>query len=126
MLWFPRFLSVGWALGIAILAESGAPAHVWRDVSGGRIRSLPSLTGTQTGFTQMSPDTTGLSVTNTISEAAMANNRILENGSGVALGDVNGDVRSRLRTHKLSLFCQIGLDRIETPTILLRERAAAK
>lgn len=91
MLWFPRFLSVGWALGMAALAESGAPASVWRDVSGGRIRSLPSLTGTQTGFTQMSPDTTGLSVTNTLSEAAMANNRILENGSGVALGDVNGD-----------------------------------
>jgi hypothetical protein len=39
----------------------------------------------------MPPDTTGVAMTNTVSEAPMANNRILENGSGMALGDVNGD-----------------------------------
>lgn len=111
MRWLPRFLSVGWALGIAILAESGAPAPVWLDVSGGRIRSLPTLTGTRTGFTRLPPNTTRLSVTNTVSEAAMANNRILENGSGVALGDVNGDG-----------WCDLYFARLEGPNELYFNR----
>ena len=74
MLWFARFLTVGWALGIAVVAESGATEPIWRDVSGGRIRSLPTLNGLRTGFTRMSSDRTRLCMTNTVSEAAMANN----------------------------------------------------
>ena len=91
MRWFPRFLTVGWALGMAVLANPGAQSPVWREVTGGRIRALPTPAGHRTGFTRMPPDTTGVAMTNSVSEAAMANNRILENGSGVALGDVNGD-----------------------------------
>jgi len=91
MRWFPRFLTAGWALGMAVFANPGAPAPVWREVTGGRIRALPTPSGHRTGFTRMPPDSTGVAMTNSVSEAAMANNRILENGSGVALGDVNGD-----------------------------------
>lgn len=111
MLWFARFLTVGWALGIAVLAESGATEPIWRDVSGGRIRSLPPLNGPRTGFTRMSSDRTGLCMTNTVSEAAMANNRILENGSGVALGDVNGDG-----------LCDLYFARLEGPNELYLNR----
>ncbi len=88
---FPWFLIAGWALGMAVLAQSRAPEPVWREVPGGRIRSLSVSSGTTVGFTRMPSTITGVSVTNAVSEASMANNRILENGSGVALGDVDGD-----------------------------------
>ena len=91
MRWFPRFLTVGWALGMAFSAYPGAPVPAWREVSGGRLRALPTPADHRAGFTRMPPDTTGVAMTNTVSEAPMANNRILENGSGMALGDVNGD-----------------------------------
>jgi hypothetical protein len=45
----------------------------------------------KTGFSLLSPATTGISFSNHLSDAAAAANRILENGSGVALGDVDGD-----------------------------------
>ena len=52
--------------------------------------SMP--TGNGAGCTRWPyPDTTGLAMTHSVSETATANNRILENESGVTLGDVNGD-----------------------------------
>ena len=45
------------------------------------------------GFTLLPPEQTGLAFTNTLSEANVAQNQIRMNGSGVALGDVDGDGR---------------------------------
>src|SRR6185436_8377643 len=44
-----------------------------------------------TGFTLMSPETTGVTFTNTLDEYAAAANRVLLNGSGVAVGDFDND-----------------------------------
>jgi hypothetical protein len=43
------------------------------------------------GFTLMDPRETGIEFTNTLSDQNAANNQIRLNGSGVALGDVDGD-----------------------------------
>ncbi|MBX3733868.1 MAG: VCBS repeat-containing protein [Verrucomicrobiae bacterium] len=45
------------------------------------------------GFTLLPPDRTGVQFTNRLSDATVAQNRLLELGSGVALGDVDGDGR---------------------------------
>jgi hypothetical protein len=43
------------------------------------------------GFRSLSPAETGVVFTNTLSDRSAAANRVLQNGSGVALGDVDGD-----------------------------------
>lgn len=43
------------------------------------------------GFTRIPESSTGITFTNHLSEISAANNRILENGSGIALGDFDGD-----------------------------------
>jgi hypothetical protein len=47
--------------------------------------------GGQAGFTLLDPTQTGLNFTNTLSEENASQNQIRLNGSGVALGDVDGD-----------------------------------
>jgi hypothetical protein len=47
--------------------------------------------GGQAGFTLLDPAQTGLDFTNTLSEENASGNQIRLNGSGVALGDVDGD-----------------------------------
>jgi len=49
--------------------------------------------GGQAGFTLLEPSQTGLSFTNTLSDEKASENQIRLNGSGVALGDVDGDGR---------------------------------
>ena len=65
-------------------AEAGRGFRRWR---------LPKASGTATGFRSLDPARTGLRFTNALAEASAARNRILENGSGVGLGDVDGDGR---------------------------------
>ena len=54
-------------------------------------RPLTVNTSAQTGFTSLASESTGLAFTNRLSEAEAAENQIRLNGSGVALGDVDGD-----------------------------------
>ncbi len=56
-----------------------------------RRSPLPLLGPGKTGFTLLPPGQTGLAFTNTLDDGASAANRVLENGSGVAVGDFNGD-----------------------------------
>ncbi len=59
------------------------------------VRSLPlapSASG-RPGFTRLPAAVTGVAFTNRLSELLALNNQILENGAGVALGDVDGDGR---------------------------------
>src|SRR5437773_5427561 len=63
----------------------------WEYGPGYRSALLPAPATGKTGFSPLPPQTTGIIFTNHLSDAAAGKNRILENGSGVALGDVDGD-----------------------------------
>ncbi len=53
------------------------------------------------GFTVLKPDQTGLTFTNELSDWASAENRVLNNGSGVAAGDFDNDGRTDI------FFCSL-------------------
>jgi len=63
----------------------------WEKGPGYRSAPLPIPASGRTGFVSLPSSTTGITFTNRLSEGAAGRNRILENGSGVALGDVDGD-----------------------------------
>jgi len=54
---------------------------------------LPPPTGKGVGFTRLSPEVTGIHFTNHLADIRSITNRNLLSGSGVALGDVDGDGR---------------------------------
>lgn len=62
-------------------AENG---YRWRDVSVGK--GSP-------GFTNIDAEVTGIAFTNSVSDSVLRGNRVLGQGAGVALGDVDGDGR---------------------------------
>ena len=101
----------GW---IAALLLSALPVHAagpWMLHPGYREqRVAPSDHGRpRPGFSNLPPASTGIRFTNVLSEAAVSQNHILENGSGVALGDVDGDGR-----------CDVYFCRLEGPNVLYR------
>ena len=61
--------------------------------TGFRSLALPEPSGTRTGFTRMDPSAAGLTFTNVLAGDAYFTNAVAHNGSGVALGDVDGDGR---------------------------------
>lgn len=63
----------------------------WKTASQYRWRELPKFEGARVGFKLLSPVETGVAFTNVVSEMGFARNRVVENGSGVALGDFDGD-----------------------------------
>ena len=75
--------------GLGLAAEG--PAADWQAVPGGRFRELAVSSEGQPGFTHLSAAAIGLDFTNILSDAQAAGNQIRLNGSGVALGDVDGD-----------------------------------
>jgi hypothetical protein len=85
----PRFLILLFS-GFLSLVASGADL-VWRTGPGHRSAALDVATTGRPGFTALSPDATGLVFTNHLADRIIATNRVFENGSGVALGDADGD-----------------------------------
>lgn len=79
---------------LAALVLSVTGASPWVPHPHGRARptaaAVPTPGGSQ-GFARVPALAAGIAFTNLLAEASAANNRILENGSGVALGDVDGD-----------------------------------
>src|ERR1051325_3420946 len=63
----------------------------WKQGPGFRSAELTIGTNGHTGFTLLSPAQTGITFSNHVAESSIARNRIYEIGSGVALGDVDGD-----------------------------------
>src|SRR6266480_3889629 len=68
-----------------------ADALQWEAGEGYRRAKLPPLASTKTGFTLLSGSMTGVVFTNSLSEERIMANANLLNGSGVALGDYDGD-----------------------------------
>jgi len=65
----------------------------WHSEPQGRWRELPVSSGGKAGFRELAPERTGVYFTNVLDEWSGAANRVLENGSGVAVGDFDGDGR---------------------------------
>jgi len=84
------------SLGIPVSAAAPSIQTAWHDAQGYRWRELKIAPTGHTGFTRLSGDETGLVFTNTLTELAGALNRVLYNGSGVAVGDYDGDGRPDL------------------------------
>lgn len=77
----------------AILGLTGLDARAfdWSEAPGGRTASLVVPATGRTGFTLLSPGATGIHFTNELRGDLFLTNAVAHNGSGVAVGDVNGD-----------------------------------
>lgn len=83
--------------------------EAWIKKPGYRMRELTVAPAGSTGFTRMDGVATGFLFTNQLSKARYTTNQTFLNGSGVALGDVDGDGR-----------CDIFICGLETPSTLFR------
>lgn len=71
-----------------LIGCGGEPERPWTVFEGYQLRPLRSVIGEGTGFTEI-PHT--IAFNNAISTSAFVTNRHVVNGSGVAVGDVDGD-----------------------------------
>jgi hypothetical protein len=78
-------------VGPALLWAGTAPALDWKTPAGFRHAELPVPVSGKTGFTLLAPSQTGILFTNLLSDRRGLTNQILMSGSGVALGDIDGD-----------------------------------
>ncbi len=83
----------------------------WHQEAGYRWRALDVPRKGSPGFTLLPPGRTGVPFQNTVSESLLVRNRILAQGAGVCLGDVDGDG-----------LADIYLARTEGPNALYRNR----
>src|SRR5215472_9014246 len=82
-------LAVAWLS--AILIGSGISAQQWHQEDGFRWAELKVPPGGKTGFRRLPPEETGIYFTNTLDVRTAEANRVLANGSGVAVGDFDND-----------------------------------
>lgn len=85
-----------WACSLAVLCLGADHARstdrqVWSEQPGFRAAPVQPLGSGQPGFTLVSPQATGVWFTNVLQGDAFLTNVVAHNGSGLALGDVNGD-----------------------------------
>jgi hypothetical protein len=86
------FLILGVALSAALPASLAASrALEWHNEKEFRWADLEVPKAGRTGFTLLSPEQTGITFTNNLAEEEGVANRVLWNGSGVALGDYDND-----------------------------------
>ncbi|MGE3617392.1 MAG: FG-GAP repeat domain-containing protein, partial [Gemmatimonadales bacterium] len=76
--------------GLVACRPAPAPIPEWHEETGYRWRALVVPSG-EPGFTRMAGDRTGVLFGNSVSDSVLLGNRILAQGAGVALGDVDGD-----------------------------------
>jgi enediyne biosynthesis protein E4 len=105
----PFWIALSGIVWVLLVEPSLAGEPLWENGSGFRSRPLAVPGQGKTGFTSIPGAVSGVRFTNSLSDLAAAANRILENGSGVALGDVDGDG-----------WCDIYLCRIDGPNVLYR------
>jgi hypothetical protein len=109
-------LPAGWALCCSLAAGAPEPPPAgadltWRQGPGYRFAPLTVPASGHSGFTLLPASRTGCSFTNHLSPAAVAENQIRLVGSGVALGDVDGDG-----------WCDVYLCRQQGGNVLYRNR----
>ncbi|MGH7450135.1 MAG: CRTAC1 family protein, partial [bacterium] len=63
----------------------------WHEENGYRWSEFPVPKSGKTGFKQLPESQTGITFVNSLTDEQIQNNRVLLNGSGVAVGDVDGD-----------------------------------
>jgi enediyne biosynthesis protein E4 len=90
---------VGLAVFSLCVVSAAKAGEAGRDYTSKALGSSPPA---RPGFARMTPQQTGVTFTNVLAESRYLTNQIYLNGSGVALGDVDGDGRCDL------YFC--GLD----------------
>jgi len=71
--------------------ESARPPVVWHDEGTYRWRELPVAPGDRVGFHELSAQSLGIGFVDSVPEDSVLQNRNLALGSGVAVGDVDGD-----------------------------------
>ncbi len=87
-----RFVVFGILLSVALRPWPGSgKEREWHAENGFRWAELEIPKTGKTGFTLLPPDQTGIYFTNTLSAWEGAANRVLYNGSGVAVGDYDHD-----------------------------------
>ena len=74
----------------AIACGGGSQPPSWHAEKGYRWHALAVPAG-EAGFTRMDGGATGIRFQNTVSDSALLRNRVLGQGAGIALGDVDGD-----------------------------------
>lgn len=99
-----------WALVFSGLIGQAEPFD-WVRQEGYRYAELPIPNDRGPGFTKLPPETTGIDFTNRLADLVAATNQIRMNGSGVALGDVDGDG-----------YCDIYVCGLESPNALYLNR----
>ena len=78
-------------LGGALAACEAPPSPpTWHEERGYRWREL-RVAGTTPGFTSVAARRSGISFANDVSDSVLLGNRMLGQGAGIALGDVDGD-----------------------------------
>jgi hypothetical protein len=97
------------ALALAAVAACSEPPPEWHEADGHRWRELRVSGDGGGGFTPLSPSRTGVEFSNRVGTEAALDNEHLLIGSGVALGDLDGDGRT-----------DIYLARLEGPNALYR------
>jgi len=115
-----RRLKVALLMTVSLAACKGsAPSATWHEENGYRWREL-AMNGGAPGFTSLDAATTGVRFTNTVSDSLLRGNRVLGQGAGVALGDVDGDGKPDIflaRTEGCSaLYRNVGAMRFEDVT----------
>lgn len=76
---------------LLLLAHPGLQALEWNDGAGVRWLTVKPSASDRDGFHLLAPSATGITFTNHLSDRRSITNRNLLSGSGVALGDVDGD-----------------------------------
>lgn len=87
-----RRLLAGSPFLVALVAACGPAVDTsWQQSEGYRWRALDVPRRGRPGFTLLDPSRTGIAFGNTVNDSLLVHNRILTDGAGVCLGDVDGD-----------------------------------
>ena len=109
-----------WHVSCGLCCAAQAP-DAWHSEPQGRWRDLPVAGAGKAGFVELAPQKTGVFFTNVLDEWSGAANRVLENGSGVAVGDFDGDGRPDIFLCSLqgrnALYRNLGSWRFEDVTL---------